>query len=157
MQSDAREQGPVSGLGFGVDPHAYDVVVHIRKEADVAVARQVAKSYAQDAGFSLVDVTKVATAVSELARNIYRYAGDGAICIRRVTHPGGHPGLEIVAVDRGPGIPDVQRVLAGGFSTYERSLGIGIAGVRRLMDQFDLHTEVGVGTRVRAVKYMRRF
>lgn len=152
-----KGQEPVSGLGFGVDPHQYEVVVHIRAEADVAMARQLAKSYAVDAGFTLADVTKVATAVSELARNIYRYAREGTICIRRVTSPATSPGLEIVAVDRGPGIPEVERVLAGGFSTYERSLGIGIAGVRRLMDQFELHTEVGVGTRVRAVKFMRRF
>jgi len=146
---------PRQDLGFGVDPESYDIVIHIRREQDIATARQVVKNFAQENGFSLADVTKVTTAVSELARNVYRYAGTGSVCLRRTTRDHGTPGLEIVAVDRGPGISDVARVLAGGFSTYERSLGIGLAGVRRLMDEFEIRSEPGAGTLVRVTKYRR--
>ncbi|MGB9782431.1 MAG: ATP-binding protein [Moorellaceae bacterium] len=107
----------------------YDVVVRIAREEDIAVARQMAKRLAQETGFSLADVTKVATAVSELARNIYRYAQHGRIMIRKRVEEKEHPSIEIIAVDRGPGIPDVEVVLAKGYTTYERSLGIGLSGV----------------------------
>ncbi|MGB9879834.1 MAG: ATP-binding protein, partial [Anaerolineae bacterium] len=105
-----------------------------------------AKQIAQEMGFSLADVTKVATAVSELARNIYRYAPGGRIMIRKQADEEGAPGIQVVAVDQGPGIADVELVLTRGYTTYERSLGIGLSGVRRLMDTFQIRSEVGVGT-----------
>jgi len=135
----------------------YDVVIRVTREVDIAVARQMAKQLAQDSGFSLSDTTKIATAVSELARNIYRYAKTGVIMLRKKESPPGMQAIEIVAFDQGPGIEDVDLAMSKGYSTFERSLGIGLAGVRRLMDSFVIKTEVGVGTEVRVEKRRRTF
>lgn len=135
----------------------FDMVVRIVREEDIAIARQMAKQLAQEIGFSLADVTKVATAVSELARNIYRYAQTGRIMIRKRLEENGGPALEVLAVDRGPGIEDVDRALARGYTTHERSLGIGLSGIRRLMDSFEIVSEVGVGTAVTVEKRRRKF
>jgi len=135
----------------------FEMVVRIVREEDIAVARQMAKQLAQGLGFSLADVTKVATAVSELARNIYRYAQTGKIMIRKRLEENGGPTIQVVAVDRGPGIEDVDLVLTRGYTTYERSLGIGLSGIRRLMDFFEVVSEVGTGTAVVVEKRRRKF
>ncbi|MBC7343509.1 MAG: anti-sigma regulatory factor [Clostridia bacterium] len=135
----------------------FDIVVRIVREEDIAVARQMAKQLAQEFGFSLADVTKIATAVSELARNIYRYAETGKIMIRQRLEENGGPAIQVVAVDRGPGIEDVDLVLTKGYTTYERSLGIGLSGIRRLMDSFEIVSEVGTGTAVVVEKRRRKF
>lgn len=135
----------------------FDVAVQICREEDIAIARQMAKQLAQEAGFSLADTTKIATAVSELARNIYRYAERGRIMVRKRADEKDEPKIEIIAADRGPGIPNLDQVLNGGYTTYERSLGIGLSGVRRLMDDFTIHSEVGKGTVVIVEKRRRRF
>jgi len=135
----------------------FDVVVRIAREEDIAVARQMAKQLAQELGFSLADVTKVATAVSELARNIYRYAQTGKIMIRKRLGENGGPTIQVVAVDRGPGIEDVDLVLTKGYTTYERSLGIGLSGIRRLVDFFEIVSEIGTGTAVVVEKRRRKF
>ena len=137
--------------------HEFDVVVRIAKEEDIAVARQMAKKLAQEMGFSLADTTKVATAVSELARNIYRYAQQGRIMLRKKEEGKSGPSMEIIAADQGPGIPDVELVLTKGYTTYERSLGIGLSGVKRLMDSFAIYSAPGRGTVVVAEKRRRRF
>lgn len=138
-------------------PHEFDVVVRITKEEDIAVARQMAKKLAQEMGFSLADTTKIATAVSELARNIYRYAQQGRIMVRKKDGRKSDPSIEIIAADQGPGIPDVELVLTKGYTTYERSLGIGLSGVKRLMDSFAIYSVAGKGTVVVAEKRRRRF
>ncbi len=135
----------------------FDIVVRITREEDIAVARQMAKQLAQEIGFSLADVTRIATAVSELARNIYRYARQGRIMIRKRLEDGDSPGIEVIAADRGPGIPDIELVLTRGYTTWERSLGIGLSGVKRLMDSFAIHSEVGKGTVVITEKRRRAF
>lgn len=135
----------------------FNVVVRVAREEDIAIARQMAKQLAQELGFSLADVTKVATAVSELARNIYRYARTGKIMIRTRLAENDEPTIEVVAVDRGPGIEDVELVLTKGYTTYERSLGIGLSGIKRLMDSFEITSEVGIGTAVRIEKRRRKF
>jgi len=135
----------------------FDIVVRIVREEDIAVARQMAKQLAQEIGFSLADVTKVATAVSELARNIYRYAQTGKIMIRKRLEENGGPTIQVVAVDRGPGIEEVDLVLTKGYTTYGRSLGIGLSGIRRLMDSFEIVSEVGTGTAVVVEKRRRKF
>lgn len=137
--------------------HEFDVVVRIAREEDIAVARHMAKQLAQEAGFSLADVTKIATAVSELARNIYRYAKEGRIMIRKRLEDKDDPCIEVIAADRGPGISDVELVLTRGYTTYERSLGIGLSGVKRLMDSFHIYSEVGKGTVVVTEKRRRKF
>ncbi len=135
---------------------SYDIVLRISQEEDIAVARTMAKRFAQEAGFSLADVTKIATSVSELARNIYRYAGEGKVFIRKKDVKG-VPALEVVAFDEGPGIEDVEVVLLEGYSTLERSLGIGLTGVKKLMDKFEIYSLVGKGTLVRVEKRRRGF
>lgn len=140
-----------------ISANDFDVVVRITREEDIAIARQMAKQLAQELSFSLADVTKVATAVSELARNIYRYAQTGKIMIRKRLEESGGPIIQVVAADRGPGIENVDRVLTKGYTTYERSLGIGLSGVRRLMDFFEIASKVGTGTVVRVEKRRRKF
>ncbi len=135
----------------------FDVFIRIAREEDIAVARQMAKQLAQEAGFSLADVTKIATAVSELARNIYRYAKQGRIMIKKLLDDREGPYLEIIASDRGPGIAEIDLVMTRGYTTYERSLGIGLSGVKRLMDTFAIYSEVGRGTVVITGKRGRKF
>jgi serine/threonine-protein kinase RsbT len=135
----------------------YDIVLKIKDESDIAVSRQMAKSFIQKNNFSLADVTKIATVVSELSRNIYRYAKEGYIYIKKKEEPDKDVSIEIIAYDRGPGIENVERAVAGGYTTSERSLGLGLSGIRRLMDSFYIKSEVGKGTIVAAEKRRRRF
>jgi len=141
-----------------INVHDYDIVLKIKDENDIAVSRQMAKSFAQKNSFSLADVIKIATAVSELSRNIYRYAGEGQIYIKKKeTEADKDVSIEIIAYDKGPGIENVERALAGGYTTSERSLGLGLSGVRRLMDNFYIKSEVGKGTIVVLEKRRRGF
>jgi serine/threonine-protein kinase RsbT len=100
--------------------------------------------------FSRTDLTLIATAVSEIARNIVRFAGRGEVYIELVDQP--RPGIRIVARDTGPGIPDIDQALADGYSTYN-GLGLGLPGARRLMDEFSLSSEVDLGTTVTMTKW----
>lgn len=141
-----------------INPHDYDLTLKIKEEKDVAVSRQMAKNFAQKMDFSLADVTKIATVVSELARNIYRYAKEGYIYIReKEVGPDKVTWIEIVAVDKGPGIADVELAVTGGYTTCERSLGLGLSGIRRLMDSFSIKSEAGKGTVVIVEKRRRGF
>jgi serine/threonine-protein kinase RsbT len=125
--------------------------VPINSERDIVVARQKGRSMATDLGFSLGDATLIATAISELARNIISYAREGMIAMN-VVYDSRREGLLIVASDEGPGISDVSLALRDGFST-SGSLGIGLPGVRRLMDDFDITSEPGHGTIVTVTKW----
>ncbi|WP_425057913.1 Serine/threonine-protein kinase RsbT [Sporomusa carbonis] len=141
-----------------INVHDYDMVLKIKDESDIAVSRQMAKSFAQKNNFSLADITKIATTVSELSRNIYRYAKEGQIYIKKKEKElDKDVSIEIVAYDRGPGIENVERALAGGYTTSERSLGLGLSGVKRLMDRFYIVSEVGKGTIVVLEKRRRGF
>lgn len=118
---------------------------------DVVRARRRGLEIALEMGFPQAEATKIAVVISELGRNIERYARTGSITVtanRREKY------IMIVAQDWGPGIPDVERVLAGGYSTSQ-GLGLGISGSRRLMDKFDIQSVVGVGTTVKALKWLR--
>jgi serine/threonine-protein kinase RsbT len=125
--------------------------VPINSERDIVVARQKGRAMATDLGFSLGDATLIATAISELARNIISYAREGMIAMN-VVYDSRREGLLIVASDEGPGISDVSLALRDGFST-SGSLGIGLPGVRRLMDDFDITSEPGHGTIVTVTKW----
>lgn len=133
----------------------YQLVIKVAREEDIVIARQMVKNFAAEIGFSLVDVTKIATVVSELARNIFRYAGSGLILVRLREEE--EKVLEIVAYDEGPGIENLGVVLQGGYSTSSRSFGLGLSGVKRLMDSFEIESEKGKGTIVRVEKRRRRF
>jgi serine/threonine-protein kinase RsbT len=130
-----------------------DVRVAIRTDADVVTARQEARTMGADLGFSSTDLTLLATAISEIARNITTYAGEGEVALR-VLNDSGRSGIEVVATDDGPGIADVELAMQDGYTTGN-GLGLGLPGTRRLVDEFDIHTEPGVGTKVRLVKWTR--
>jgi serine/threonine-protein kinase RsbT len=125
--------------------------VPIKSERDIVLARQKGRALARDFGFSLGDATLIATAISELARNIITYAREGMITMN-VIYTSKRGGLLIVASDEGPGIADIPRALRDGFST-SGSLGIGLPGVRRLMDEFDISSQPDAGTIVTVTKW----
>ena len=132
---------------------ADDVRVAIRTDADVVTARQEARAMGAGLGFSSTDLTLLATAISEVARNITTYAGEGEVALR-VIHRAGRDGIEVTATDQGPGIDDVERALQDGFTTGN-GLGLGLPGTRRLVDEFELQSEQGAGTTIRLVKWSR--
>jgi RNA polymerase sigma factor (sigma-70 family) len=126
--------------------------VAIARDADVVSARQGARALAARVGFTGTDLTVIATAVSEVSRNIVRFAGEGQVLIEMLDDP--RPGIRVVACDRGPGIADVDEALSDGYSTYH-GLGLGLPGARRLMDEFAIVSEPDVGTTVTMTKWLR--
>jgi serine/threonine-protein kinase RsbT len=131
--------------------NANETKVLITDDPDVVTARQKGREMAVRAGFSATDLTLLATAISEIARNIVKFARRGELTITLVAD-GDRSGVTIVARDSGPGIPDTARALQDGYSTY-RGLGLGLGGTRRLMDEFEIVSEVGVGTTVTMTKW----
>jgi serine/threonine-protein kinase RsbT len=129
-----------------------EVRVPVREEADVVVARQAVRAAARHIGFGGVAVEAIATAVSEIARNIAVHSRGGELVIRPATEHGRN-GIEIVARDEAPGIPDVERAMQDGYSTAG-SLGLGLSGARRLVDAFTLESSVGAGTTVTMKKWL---
>ncbi|GGO82892.1 anti-sigma regulatory factor [Nonomuraea cavernae] len=125
----------------------------IAANSDVVLVRQRVRTSAQQVGLSLVDQTKVVTAASELARNTLVYAGGGRVRIEVVGN-GARGGLRLTFADEGPGIPDLELALTDGWTTGG-GLGLGLSGSRRLVDEFDLDSEPGKGTRVTVVKWAR--
>ena len=125
----------------------------INSDLDLVRAREKGRVLAGQLGFVQSDLTLVATAISELARNIVRYARRGEIVLRQA-EDGGIPGIVIIARDEGPGIPDVSRAMEPGYSTAG-GLGLGLPGVRRIMDKFEIVSEVGRGTVVTVTKWKR--
>lgn len=125
--------------------------VAVATDADVVTARQQGRAAAAAVGFSATDLTLIATAISEIARNIVRFAERGEILIVLVSE-NDRQGVTVVARDVGPGIPDVSRAQLDGYSTY-RGMGLGLPGSRRLMDQFEIVSEVGKGTTVTMTKW----
>ncbi len=118
----------------------------IKAESDMVAVRKIVRERAQTLGFSMTEVTKVVTAASELARNIYRYADKGIMkwyLLRRDSQQG----LELEFVDNGPGIDNVELAMSPGFSTA-KGLGLGLSGAKRLMDEMELDSRSGQGTRV---------
>jgi serine/threonine-protein kinase RsbT len=122
-------------------------------EDDVVLVRRAVKSIAEKSGFGPFAVAAVTTATSELTRNVWQYARKGTATIEVVSEAG-RTGLRIRFDDSGPGIAELERVLEGGYTTNQ-SLGIGVSGSRRLVDEFDIQTERGRGTTVTVLKWMR--
>jgi RNA polymerase sigma factor (sigma-70 family) len=146
----ARLSQPLLERGHQRDDEVRTPIV---SDADVVRARQAARQLASRQGFSGTDLTILATAVSEVARNIVRFAGKGEIVIELIESP--RRGVRIVARDTGPGIEDVEQALTDGFSTYD-GLGLGLPGARRLMDDFSIVSEQGRGTTVSMTKWIRK-
>ena len=125
--------------------------ITIRSDDDVVAARREARELAASLGFEPTDLTLLATAISEVARNITAYAGEGEIVVS-VRNNGGRVGIRVVARDAGPGIDDVDLALRDGYSTGD-GLGLGLPGARRLVDEFAIDTAPGRGTVVTMVKW----
>jgi serine/threonine-protein kinase RsbT len=134
-------------------PNGSEFVVPIRADVDIVVARQRARDLACGLHFSSSELTLIATAISEVARNIVAYAGTGEIALR-VVQQGQRRGLAVVASDRGPGVADIERAMQDGYST-SRGLGLGLPGSKRLMDEFNVASELGKGTVVTMTKWER--
>jgi serine/threonine-protein kinase RsbT len=130
-----------------------EIRVAIRTDADVVTARQEARTMGAALGFTSTDLTLLATAISEIARNITTYAGEGEVALR-VVRDGVRHGIEVEASDEGPGIANVELAMQDGYTTGN-GLGLGLPGTRRLVDDFELDTAPGVGTRTRMVKWTR--
>ncbi len=128
-----------------------EIRVTISSDQDIVLARQKGRSLALELGFSSGDATLIATAISELARNIVSYAHNGEIVVRDI-QGSNRVGIAVMAWDNGPGIQDVSQALRDGFST-SGSLGLGLPGVRRLMDEFELVSKPGQGTKVGVKKW----
>lgn len=127
-------------------------VMPVRTSDDVSRARQAVRSWATKIGFSLVDQTKIVTAASELARNIIIYAGGDGNMILEEVHLDDRRGLRLIFEDRGPGIPNLELALRDGYTTGG-GLGLGLSGARRLSNEFDIKSEVGIGTRITITRW----
>ena len=132
---------------------AIEDVVAIGSDVDIVTARQRGRTVAGQLGFSSIDLALIATAISELARNIVLYARRGEIRLEIIEN-GDREGVQVTASDSGPGIANVERAMQDGYST-SGSLGLGLPGVRRLMDEMEIQSEVGKGTTITARKWKR--
>jgi serine/threonine-protein kinase RsbT len=128
-----------------------EVRVRIASDDDIVTARQEGRRLSAGLGFSSTDLTLIATAISEVARNIRLFAGEGHVQIRLVRERG-REGIVVVARDRGPGISDIERAMQDGYST-RGSFGLGLPGARRLMDEFDIRSRPGKGVTVTMKKW----
>ena len=127
--------------------------VPINSPNDILAARQRGRALAHQVGFSSpTDLTLIATAISELARNIVHYAKQGEVVLDTI-QKNGRCGIAIVATDEGPGISNIAQAMQAGYST-SGGLGLGLPGVQRLMDQFEIVSDIGKGTTVTAIKWV---
>ena len=127
--------------------------VQILDESGLVTVRQQVRLRCLQCGFSDTDTTRIVTAASELARNVYRYATTGEMYWRLLGSEK-YSGIELVFEDNGPGIPDVAQAMRPGYST-SRGLGLGLPGAKRLMDELEIASEPGVGTKVMIRKHLR--
>jgi serine/threonine-protein kinase RsbT len=123
----------------------------LRSEHDIVIARQLVRKLSQELGFSLVDQTKMVTAASELARNALIYGRGGTMHWEKV-HTSERAGLKLLFADEGPGIPNLDLAMTDGW-TSGNGLGMGLTGAKRLVNEFDLDTKVGGGTRVTIARW----
>ena len=133
-----------------------DTQTEIRSAVDIVTARQRGRQLALELGFNGADVTLIAAAISEVARNIVDHAKKGEIVMCGINGPanGGKTGIQIIARDQGPGIRDVAQAMQYGYST-RKGLGVGLPGAKWLMDEFDIASEVGRGTTITMKKWRR--
>ena len=126
--------------------------VAIISEADIVTARQKGRSLATELGFDGSDLTVIATAISEVARNIVVHAKEGEIVLTPLNH-GNKRGISIMARDDGPGIPDIDQAMQYGYSTG-KGLGVGLPGAKWLVDEFAIASKIGKGTTVTMGKWL---
>jgi serine/threonine-protein kinase RsbT len=153
LSSRADQQESLARLSALATPHggAHEPIeIRITQETSVVDARLQARSFARALGFDRTDQARITTTVSELARNIYSYAGSGRIVLSALDAP--RPGLRIVATDAGPGIPHLSEILDGNYRS-RTGMGLGILACKRLMDEFSITSAPGQGTTVRLAKF----
>lgn len=126
-------------------------ILRIKEEVDIVRIRSTARSIARGIGFGLVDQTRIGTAVSELARNVYFYAGEGEVHIDEFTNV--HRGIRITFIDNGPGIENIELAMKDGWST-SKSMGKGLPGAKRLTDHIEINSTLGKGTTVVIEKWL---
>lgn len=126
--------------------------IALEQDHDIAVARNEVRQLASALGFRVIDQTRLATVASELARNVIKYAGRGRLIVQPTSGPAGQQALRLIFEDRGPGIPDIEAAMRDGFSTG-RGLGKGLPGSKRLVDEFQIESEVGRGTRITVMRW----
>ncbi|HJU56573.1 MAG TPA: anti-sigma regulatory factor [Pyrinomonadaceae bacterium] len=126
--------------------------IALEHDHDIAVARNEVRQLASALGFRVIDQTRLATVASELARNVIKYAGRGRLIVQPTSGPAGQQALRLIFEDRGPGIPDIEAAMRDGFSTG-RGLGKGLPGSKRLVDEFQIESEVGRGTRITVMRW----
>jgi serine/threonine-protein kinase RsbT len=127
--------------------------VPINNDLDIVAARVEGRNLARDMGFGIIDQARIATAISELARNVVLYAHSGQIILERIEDRD-RCGLQIVCEDQGPGIEDLNLVMQDGYSSTQ-GLGMGLPGTKRLMDDFEIQSQVGRGTTITVCKWLR--
>jgi serine/threonine-protein kinase RsbT len=125
--------------------------IAIECEGDIVATRHTVREIAQQIGFGITDITRIVTAASELARNVYKYGGGGVVRWRCVTSRE-RPGIELQFIDQGPGIADISKALEPGYSTGQ-GLGLGLPAAKRLMDELDIRSDPGQGTCVTLTKW----
>ena len=128
-----------------------DELAPVRTQNDIVVVRQLVRRWAVELGLSIVDQTKIVTAASELARNTVDYGGGGTVLLEAVEQ-GARRGLRLTFEDEGPGIADISLALTDGYTTGN-GMGLGLSGSRRLVNEFDLWSEPGRGTRVTVTRW----
>ena len=125
----------------------------IESENDIVSVRKKVREVATSLGFGLTDITRIVTAASELARNVFHYGGSGFVQLQTLTS-NGSTGIELLFVDEGPGIPDVDQAMQMGYSTRD-GLGLGLPGAKRLMHEMEIHTKISEGTTVKVRKWLK--
>lgn len=156
LSPEADQQEPLARLSALITPrhdpasHA-PIELRISQETSIVDARLQARSFARELGFDRTDQARITTAVSELARNIYSYAGQGRIVLSVLNAP--RPQLLIVATDAGPGIPNLAEILGGNYRS-RTGMGLGILACKRLMDEFSITSTPEQGTSVRLAKFI---
>jgi serine/threonine-protein kinase RsbT len=129
-----------------------EVCIPIKSESDIVIARQRGRALAEHLGFDGSDLTIIATAISEVARNIVQYAKKGEVTLKP-TNSNLQRGIMVIAQDQGPGIADIGQAMQDGYSTGS-GLGLGLPGARRLMDKFTITSKVGNGTTISMIKWV---
>lgn len=124
----------------------------VKTEQDVVFLRNRIQEYAVKLRMGLVNQTKLLTAASELVRNMLRYGGGGRVVCETISNPSLQTGVRLTFIDKGPGIADLEKAMKDGYST-NKSLGVGLPGAKRLVNEFELKSELGKGTTVMIIKW----
>jgi serine/threonine-protein kinase RsbT len=135
-------------------PSAEERCIPVKTDLDIVSARVEGRHLAKELGFGTIDQARIATAISELARNIVLYAPEGKVTVRAIFSDDGERGIEVICEDNGPGIANVELVMQDGYSTSS-GLGMGLPGTKRLMDEFEIETKLGVGTRIAVRRWLK--